>query len=195
MHDSNPVSTSIALHFKLSSVQCPTKDEDLKYMLKVPYCSVVGSLMYAMVCSYPDLSYDMSLVSRYMANPGRTHWEAVKWIFKCLCGTPNACLQFGKIKEELVGYVDLDYGADLEKRRSLTGYVFIVGGCAISWRACVQPIVALSTTEAEYVAACDGSKEVVWLKDLYADFVEIYLVLHYSMSVRVLFALQRTNIS
>jgi hypothetical protein len=58
----------------------------------VPYSSVVGSSMYAMVCSRPDLSYVMSLVSRYMTNPGRTHWETVKWIFKYLCGTSNACL-------------------------------------------------------------------------------------------------------
>jgi hypothetical protein len=146
MHDSNPVSTPIALHFKLSSDQCPAKDEDLKYMSKVPYYSVVGSLIYAMVCSRPDLSYAMSLVSIYMTNPGRTHWEAVKWIFKCLCGTPNACLQFGKIKEGFIGYVDLDYGEDLDKVRSLSGYVFTDGRCAVSWRACLQPIVALSTT-------------------------------------------------
>jgi hypothetical protein len=147
MHDSNPVITLIAPHFKLSSAQCPTKDEDLKYMSKVPYSSVVGSLMYVMVCSCPDLSYAMSLVSTYMANPGRTHWEAVKWIFKYLCGTFNACLQFGKIKEGLVGYVDSDYGANVDKRRSLTGYVFTISGCAVSWRACLQPTFALSTTE------------------------------------------------
>jgi hypothetical protein len=72
MHDSNPVSTPIAPHFKLSSTQCPTKN-DLKYMSKVPYSSVVGSLMYVMVCSCPELSYAMSLVSRYMANSGKTH--------------------------------------------------------------------------------------------------------------------------
>ena len=87
MHDSSRVNTPIAPHFKLSSAQCPTKDEDLKYMSKVPYFSAVGSLMYDMVCSRPDLSYAMSLVTRYVANPGRTHWEAVKWIFKYLCGT------------------------------------------------------------------------------------------------------------
>ena len=92
MHDSNPVSTPIAPHYKLSSTQCPTKDEDLKYMSKVPYSSDVGSLMYSMVCSRLDLSYAMSLVSRYMANPSRTHWEVVKWTFKYLCGTSNACL-------------------------------------------------------------------------------------------------------
>jgi hypothetical protein len=87
----------------------------------------------------------MILVSKFMTNPGRTHWETVKSIFKYLHGTSNACFQFVKIKEGLVGYVDSDYGADLDKRRSLTGYVFIVGGCAVSWRTCLQPLVALST--------------------------------------------------
>jgi hypothetical protein len=92
MHDSNPICTPITPHFKLSSAQFPTKDEDLNYMSKVPYSSVIGSLMYAMVCSCPDLSYAMSLVWRYKSNPSRTHWEVVKWIFKYLCGTSNACL-------------------------------------------------------------------------------------------------------
>ena len=63
MHDSKPVSTPIASHFKLSSSQCPSTDSDFDYMSKVPYSSAVSSLMYAMVCSRPDLSYAMSLVS------------------------------------------------------------------------------------------------------------------------------------
>jgi hypothetical protein len=73
MHDSKPVSTPIAPHFKLSSSQSPSTDSDFEYMSKVPYSSVVGSLMYAMVCSRPDLSYAMSLVSRYMVNHGKEH--------------------------------------------------------------------------------------------------------------------------
>ena len=73
MHDAKSVSTPIAPHFKLSASQCPVSDEDVEYMSRVPYSSAVGSLMYAMVCSRPDLSYAMSLVSRYMANPGKDH--------------------------------------------------------------------------------------------------------------------------
>lgn len=68
MHDAKSVSTPIAPHFKLSTLQCPSTDEDIEYMSRVPYSSAVGSLMYAMVCSRPDLSYAMSLVSQYMAN-------------------------------------------------------------------------------------------------------------------------------
>jgi len=105
-----------------------------------------------------------------MANPGKEHWNAVKWILRYLRGTSDACLQFGRNREGLVGYVDSDHAADLDKRRSLTGYVFIVGGCAVSWRACLQSTVALSTTEAEFIAVCDACKEAVWLKGLYAEF-------------------------
>jgi hypothetical protein len=79
-------------------------------------------------------------------------------------------LQFGRTREGLVNYVDSDYCVDLDKRRSLTGYVFTVGECAVSWRACLQPTIALSTTEPKYIAVCDACKEVVWLKSLYAEF-------------------------
>uniref|UniRef100_A0A8R7RAQ8 Reverse transcriptase Ty1/copia-type domain-containing protein n=1 Tax=Triticum urartu TaxID=4572 RepID=A0A8R7RAQ8_TRIUA len=149
MHDAKLVSTPIAPHFTLSSFHCPSNDEEFEYMSRVPYSSVVGSFMYAMVCSKPDLSFAMSLVSRYMANPGQEHWKAVQWIFRYLRGTSNACLKFGRTGEGLAGYVDSDFSSsDLEKRRSLTSYVFMVGGCAVSWRATLQPVVARSTTEA-----------------------------------------------
>jgi hypothetical protein len=77
-----------------------------------------------------------------MANPGKEHWNNVQWIFRYLRGTSKACLKFGRTGEGLVGYVDSDYAADLDKRRSLTGYVFTVGGCAVSWRAILQDVPA-----------------------------------------------------
>jgi hypothetical protein len=124
--------------------------------------------MYDMVCSCPNLSYAMSLVSRYIANPDKEHWNVVKWIFRYLRVTSNVCLQFGRTRKGLVGYVDSDFAADLDKKKSLTGFVFTSGGRAVSWRSCLQPTVAQSTTEAEYVAVCDARKEVIWLKVLYA---------------------------
>ena len=132
MHDAKPVSTPLAAHFRLSSALCPVSDDDIEYMSRIPYSSAVGSLMYAMVCSRPDLSHALSVVSRFMANPGKEHWKAVQWIFRYLRGTSSACLQFGKSRDGLVGYVDSDYAGDLDKRRSLTGYVFTIGGCAVS---------------------------------------------------------------
>ena len=169
MHDAKPVSTPLAAHFRLSSDLCPQSDYDIEYMSRVPYSSAVGSLMYAMVCSRPDLSHALSVVSRYMANPGKEHWKAVQWIFRYLRGTSSACLQFGRSRDGLVGYVDSDFAGDLDRRRSLTGYVFTIGGCAVSWKASLQATVALSTTEAEYMAISEACKEAIWLRGLYTE--------------------------
>jgi hypothetical protein len=169
MPDAKKVTTPIAPHFKLSSTQCHVTDEDIEYMSRVPYSSAVGYLMYATVCSRPDLSYCMSLVSRYMANPVKEHWKAVRWIFGYLCGTSKACFKFGRTRKGLVGYVDSDYAADLDKRRFLTGYVFTFGDCAVSWSATLKPVVAQSTTEAKYMAISEACRESAWLKGLYAE--------------------------
>jgi hypothetical protein len=138
-------------------------------MSRVPYSSAVGSLMYAMVCSRPDLAHALSVVSRFMANPGKEHWKAVQWIFRYLRGTSHACLQFGKSRDGIIGYVDSDFAGDLDKRRSLTGYVFTIGGCAVSWKTTLQSTVALSTTEAEYMAVAEACKEATWLRGLYSE--------------------------
>jgi hypothetical protein len=94
---------------------------------KVLYCSVVGSLMYAMVCSHLDFSYTMSIVSRYMSNPSKEHWRTVQWIFRVPRGTTDHYLRFGRIAKGLIGYVNSDYASDLDRRRLLTCYVFTVG--------------------------------------------------------------------
>ena len=133
-------------------------------MSQVPYSSVVGSLMYTIVCSRLDLSYAVSSVDRYMTNPGKEHWKAVQWIFRYLCGFTDVCLHFGKTRDGVVGYVDSDFASDFDKRRSLTRYVFIVGGCAISWKTALQTTVALSTTETEYMTITQACKEAIWLK-------------------------------
>ncbi|KAG8500185.1 hypothetical protein CXB51_004397 [Gossypium anomalum] len=142
MQSAKPVSTPLAAHFRLSSALSPQSDDEIEYMSHVPYSSAVGSLMYAMVCSRPDLSYAFSAVSRYM---------------------------FGRTKNKVIGYVDADFAGDLDKRRSLTGYVFTIGGCAISWKATLQTTVTLSTIEAEYMAITEACKEAIWLKGLFSE--------------------------
>ena len=164
MEKAKVVSTPLAVHFKLSASLSPKSDDERKYMEKVPYSSAVGSLMYLMVCTRPDIAQAVSVVSRYLSCPGKGHWEAVKWIFRYLKGTINARLEFGKGNGPLTGYVDSDFGGDLDKRRSLTGYIFTLGDCAISWKSQLQPTVALSSTEAEYMAITEAIKEAIWLK-------------------------------
>ncbi|KAJ9543281.1 hypothetical protein OSB04_022988 [Centaurea solstitialis] len=169
MNGAKAVNTPIAGHFKLSAKQCPVSDEEKNDMSRVPYSSAVGSLMYAMICTRPDLAYAISMVSRYMANPGKEHWKAVQWVLRYLSGTRNHCLCFGTSRDSVQGYVDSDYGGDMDGRRSLSGYVFTMGSCAISWKAVLQPTVALSTTEAEYMAVTEGFKEAIWLKGLFSS--------------------------
>ncbi|KAG8491630.1 hypothetical protein CXB51_014990 [Gossypium anomalum] len=119
-----------------------------------------------------DLSYAVSAVSRYMANPGKEHLKAVQWILRYLQGTTDVCLQFGRTRDGVIGYVDADFAGDLDRRRSLTGYVFTIGGCAISWKATLQTTIALSTTETEYMTITEACKEAIWFKGLFSELNE-----------------------
>ncbi|KAE8719673.1 hypothetical protein F3Y22_tig00109926pilonHSYRG00011 [Hibiscus syriacus] len=168
MSSAKPVSTPLANHFKLSSEQCPKTDKEAENMAKVPYSNVVGCLMYAMVCTRPDLAHAVSQVCKYMSKPGKQHWDAVKWIFRYLKGTVGHGIVFGSQRDNplVVGYMDSDYAGDLDNRRSTTGYVFTLGGGPICWKSTVQSVVALSTTEAEYMAAAEAAKEALWLTGL-----------------------------
>ncbi|KAH9670747.1 hypothetical protein KPL70_017094 [Citrus sinensis] len=163
------VQTPLPAHFRLSEQQCPTADTDKSEMIKIPYASAVGCLMYAMVLTRPDIAHAVSVVSRYMSNPGKEHWKAVKWILRYLRGTSGHGLIYGGQRRDdslIVGYVDADYAGDLDRRRSLTGYLFTFNNCTINWKSQLQSVVALSTTEAEYTAAAEAIKEAIWLKGM-----------------------------
>ena len=163
MQNAKVVSTPLGVHFRLSKEQSPKTEEERAYMAKVPYASAIGSLMYVMVCTRPDIAQAVGAVSRYMNNPGKLHWEAVKWILRYLRGTTSKALCF-KGGDILTGYVDADLAGNVDIRRSTTGYVYTLGGTAVSWGSQLQKIVSLSTTEAEYVVVTEASKERVWLQ-------------------------------
>ncbi|KAJ0714724.1 putative RNA-directed DNA polymerase [Helianthus annuus] len=159
-----PRNTPLGSHFKLTKDQSPKSDKERAEMLNVPYASAVGSLMYAMVCTRPDIAHAVGVISRFMSDPGREHWEAVKWLLRYLKGTSRMGLCFKGKDAILRGYSDADLGGCKKTFKSTTGYVFTVGGTAVSWMSRLQKSVALSTTEAEYMAIAEASKELVWLK-------------------------------
>nr|GEV81204.1 retrovirus-related Pol polyprotein from transposon TNT 1-94 [Tanacetum cinerariifolium] len=128
MQDCKPISTSFPTDVKVSFKMSPSSEKERMEMSRVPYASTVGSLMFAMICTRPDIAHAMRVVSRYIAEPGRGHWEDVKRILRYIKGTLDVAL--------------------------------------LSWVSKLQSVVAISTTEAEYVAAAQASKEVVWLKML-----------------------------
>ncbi|CAM8969676.1 unnamed protein product [Rhodiola kirilowii] len=172
MSSSKSVLTPMAQHFRLHKGQSPQSDEDIRQMQEVPYSSAVRCLMYFIVCTRPDLAHSVSLVSRFMANPGKEHWQAVKWIFTCLNGSSRKSLVYGGAGNEsdmITGYCDSDFAASTDTRKSHSGIMFIVFGTAVSWKATLQPVVALSTTEAEYIAITEAVKEALWLKGLLGE--------------------------
>ena len=139
MNNAKPVSTPLANHFRLSTNQCPKTDDEVKDMSKVPYASVVGCLMYVMVCTRPDLAHAVTVVSKFLSNSRRMHWDAVKWIFRYLKGTIYYGIMFSKQQSDpsVRGYVDADYVGDLDDRRSTIGYVFTLGGRPICWKSMI----------------------------------------------------------
>ncbi|KAL5554637.1 hypothetical protein UlMin_042038 [Ulmus minor] len=103
-------------------------------MINVPYSSAVGSIMYTMICTRPDVAYEISLFSRFMSNPGREHWEGIKWLLRYLLSSSDVGLMFKSCKEGsiLKGYVDSDFAGDKDKRRSTTSYIFTLCDCCVS---------------------------------------------------------------
>ena len=129
----------------------------------MPYASVIGSLMYAMVCTRLDIAHVVGVVSRFMSRPGKQHWEAVKWILRYLKGSSDTCLCFTGASLKLQGYVDADFAGDIDSSKSTIRFVFTLGGTTILWASNLQKIVTLSTTEIEYVAVTEAGKEMIWL--------------------------------
>ena len=96
VENAKPISTPLANHFRLSTSQCLKTDDDVQDMSKISYASAVGCLMYAMVCTILDLAQVVSVVSTFLSNPRRSHWDAVKWIFSYLRGTTNYGIMFSR---------------------------------------------------------------------------------------------------
>ena len=139
------------------------------------YQSALGAVMYAMIATRPDISFAVTALSQFSKNPGNSHWLSLKRLLKYLKGTMNFKLVYGahnydrpiekhSAEELITGFCDADWGSNIDDRRSITGYIFLFNGSAISWKSKKQPSVALSSVEAEYMSASQATREAVWLK-------------------------------
>ena len=163
------VSAPLAPHFKLNTTLSPTIIEEHEHMTYVSYSSMVGSFICALVCTGPNLSQVISMVSKYMHDPDRGHWEAVKWILQCIKVTVDIGLVFEKdftCKQERIRCVDFDYTGDLDKHQFTTGFVFILAQTPLCWRYILHSTVALSTMKAEYMAMMEAIKKAIYLQGL-----------------------------
>ena len=158
-----PISTSV----RLTANSGELLDKDT-----FNYSQLVGSLLYLSNCTRPDISNAVGALSRFMSTPTFEHWQAAKGVLRYLVGTRDYGITFGctdNSSDIITGFCDSDYAGDVDTRRSTTGYVFIMGGGAVSWSSRRQPTVAVSTTEAEYMAAAAAVKEALWLRKLLRD--------------------------
>ena len=148
----------------LSKEMSPKTPQERAYMAKVSYASAIGSIIYAMLCTRPDVAHALSVTSRYQADPGEDHWKAVKCILKYLRRTKDLFLVYGESDLKLQGYTDSKFQSDKDDNKSMLGFVFMLNGGVVSWKSSKQETTADSTTEAEYIVAAEAAKETIWMK-------------------------------
>lgn len=134
------------------------------------YQSLIGALLYIAVSTRPDIMYSVCKLSQFNVEPYTEHFVAAKHLLRYLMTTINAKLTYGSTPTKLTGYVDADWAGNIDDRRSNTGFVFLMGGGAVSWESKKQTSVALSSTEAEYMALSQASKEASYLRNLLNEF-------------------------
>ncbi|KAL0406013.1 UNVERIFIED_CONTAM: hypothetical protein Slati_3915200 [Sesamum latifolium] len=146
---------------KLSKKQSPKTDEELKQMLDIPYASVVGIIQYVVQCNRPDIAYALSLMRRYQVCAWEAHWNTVKIILKYLKRTKDMFLIYGGGELILKGYSDASFQSDDDDAKSQSDFLFKLNGGVVAWKSFKQATTADSTTEAEYTADLETTKETV----------------------------------
>jgi hypothetical protein len=151
---------------KFGTFQCPRNQIETDQMKSVPYASVVGSIMYAQVCTRPDLAFITGMLGRFQSNPGLDHWKAAKKVLRYMQETKGYMLTYRRSDNlQVIGYSDSDHAGCVDSKKSTSGYVFTLAGGAISWKSSKQTIVASSTMQAEFVACYEATGQAVWLKN------------------------------
>ena len=178
---------------KLSLAQCPQSDIEKAQMKNIPYASALGSIMYAQVCTRPDIAFATGLLGRYQSNPGHDHWVAAKKVMRYLKRTKDYMLIYKHVQDlQLVGYSDSDFAGCQDEKKSTTGYIFKLAGGAVSWKSEKQKLIASSTMQEEFVACFSATTQAIWLRNLIKeltvfDFVNRPIQLYCDSNSAVLF--------
>ena len=158
-----PVSTPMSSNEKLKQEDAVEKADAKTYQ------SPIGSLIY-LTNTRPDIVHSVNLISRFMNQPSKLHYAVAKRILRYLQGTKQLGILCKKENgNNLVGFTDDDWAGSLDDRKSTSGYIFCLGSNVISWSSKKQKMVALSSAEAEYIAATDAACEAIWLRRLLSD--------------------------
>jgi hypothetical protein len=174
MADCKPVTTPMTPGLRLSYKQAPQSEEEKQHMDSIPYANAVGTLLYLATSTHPDIAYTVSVLCRFIANPGMAHWRAVHHLFRYLQGTKDAKLVYRRdafdAQQIFATFCDADHAGNPDNMRSTGGYALLIAGGAVSWSSRLMPILALSTTEAEYISAVEAAKEMIWMRQLLSEF-------------------------
>ena len=160
---------------KATSCELFYKDELSNDIInKKKYLDIGGSLVYLMICTWPDLSYVVTKLSQHLSKSNSSDWVLLKHVFKYIKDTVNHCLTFWKSDLNLSEYCDADSASSLENRQSILGYCFVLSdnGPAISWKSKKQSSVALSTCKADYMALSVARQEVAYLTQFLKDVIQ-----------------------
>ncbi|CAG8658362.1 15291_t:CDS:1, partial [Acaulospora colombiana] len=167
----NGTSTAVDPNIKLTkrdNITNPPNPDDVQR-----YQAMLGCLMYAAVGTMPQISYAVQMLSQFSTNPGPEHLTALKRVYRYLASAKDTYIGLTYKKSEsstsFIGYTDADWASNPVDRKSISGYVFLLGGGAISWSSKKQTVVALSSTEAEYIAAAHATRHATWLQRLLTD--------------------------
>ena len=164
LSEANIVSTPADINVKRK------KDDGIsKAVILVTYQSMVGSLLNAAIATRPDIAQAVEVMLKFCSQPAEAHLTAVKRILCYLKGTQNLAIKFQKSDEALVAYSDADWAGDLDDRHSTTGNLFLMARGPINWVSKKQAVVALSMSEAEYMALSFAAQEVTRLRKLLTD--------------------------
>ena len=152
---------------KMSADQSPKNELEKEIMKDKSYASLVGSLMYAQVCTRPDLAFAVSVLGRFQSNPSTPHWIAAKKVLKYLKRTRDYMLTYSHVDNlQLVAYTDLDLAGCVDDRKSTNGYIFLLAGGAVSWKSAKQGSIASSTMEAEFIGCYVATQQAIWLRNM-----------------------------
>lgn len=168
MMDGHPANTPCNPKFILVSAMCPKTDAERELAATRPYPTLVCKLLYIATCTRPDIAYAVRELSRFMHNHGEQHWKAALHVLRYLKGTKGYGIIYGNVDNPyplFKSFTDSDWAMG-EKRRSITGYIIMMGGGPISWASKQQAVVALSSAEAEYIAISFTARQVLWLRSL-----------------------------
>ncbi|GJR31069.1 retrotransposon protein, putative, ty1-copia subclass [Tanacetum coccineum] len=151
----------------LNKSQGAQTPKEVNRMKNVPYASAVGSIMYAVRCTRPDVAFAQNMTSRFQQNPGEPHWTAVKNILKYLRNTKDMFLVYGgnpSTELRVECYCDAGFETDRDDTKSQTRYIFVLNGGALDWKSSKQSTTAMSATESEYIAASEAAMKGVWIR-------------------------------